>query len=109
MASLLLDQPAVAKHDSAGKIGPNAAIQTVNALVELYGSAATRALLEEIGKPWLIDYHPGALIDEREFPFETECRSWGGREGNRHGERSFVIATDRSILFVTVRQIETLS
>ena len=67
MASLLLDQPAVAKHDSAGKIGPNAVIQTVNALVELYGSAATAALLEEIGKPWLIDYHPGSLIDEREF------------------------------------------
>ncbi|MFN8566701.1 MAG: bacteriochlorophyll 4-vinyl reductase [Kouleothrix sp.] len=52
---------------TAAKIGPNAVIQTVNALLDMHGRAATQRLLEQIGKPWLLDYHPGALIDEHEF------------------------------------------
>ena len=63
MALDTIEHPAA----TAGRIGPNAVIQTVNALADLCGQDRAAQLLEQIGKPWLLEYHPGALIDEREF------------------------------------------
>lgn len=79
MATHMLEQGAGAALDTAGKIGPNAVIQTVNALIELHGAAAAREVLERIGRPGLIDYRPGSLIDEREF--ETLHRDLVGALG----------------------------
>ncbi len=67
MTTHLLERPTRRAAESAGTIGPNAVIQTVNALTELRGPGLCAQLLERIGKPWLLSYRPGAMIDEREF------------------------------------------
>jgi divinyl protochlorophyllide a 8-vinyl-reductase len=67
MATQLREQAPAAGLVPAGKIGPNAIIQTVAALVELHGAVAANALLARIGRPWLLDYRPGALVDEQAF------------------------------------------
>lgn len=51
----------------AGRIGPNAVMQTVQALRELYGPTATSQVLAHIGRPDLSDFSADSLIDEREF------------------------------------------
>ena len=56
-----------AQATQAGRIGPNAIIQTVQALVDLYGAAGAAEVLARIGKPELRDAHPASLIDERDF------------------------------------------
>lgn len=51
----------------AARIGPNAVIQTVNALIELRGQAEARRLLIALGRPELTERQPANMIDEREF------------------------------------------
>ncbi len=58
-----IDTPAV----NSGRIGPNAIIQTVQALRELYGAAGAAEVLAGIGKPNLRDARPASMIDERDF------------------------------------------
>ncbi len=50
-----------------GKIGPNAIIQTVAALREMFGDEGARAVLVRGGVGDLPDHLPHELIDEREF------------------------------------------
>lgn len=52
---------------NSARIGPNALIQTVEALKETYGLARTTDLLHEGGYPHLIDYMPAEMVDEQEF------------------------------------------
>ncbi|NJN66889.1 MAG: bacteriochlorophyll 4-vinyl reductase [Chloroflexaceae bacterium] len=49
------------------RIGPNALIQTVEALKETYGLARTTDLLCEGGFPSLVDFMPAEMVDEQEF------------------------------------------
>jgi len=49
------------------RIGPNAIIQTVQALKECYGPDQATALLQQSGQAWLIEYHPTEMIDEQLF------------------------------------------
>lgn len=49
------------------RIGPNAIIQTVQALKECYGPDQAAALLQPGGQAWLLDYHPTEMIDEQLF------------------------------------------
>lgn len=62
MAAQLIEQAT-----AGARIGPNAVIQTVNALTGLYGHAGARQSLAALGQPELIDYRPAERIDEREF------------------------------------------
>lgn len=52
---------------NSARIGPNALIQTVEALKETYGLARTTDLLHEGGYPHLVDYMPAEMVDEQEF------------------------------------------
>lgn len=52
---------------TAGRIGPNAIIQTVAALSERRGAAGARAVLELAGHAELLRDLPGEMVAEREF------------------------------------------
>ncbi len=49
------------------KIGPNALIQTVNALRELYSEAQIAAMLALSGHVHLLEVSPEGMVDENEF------------------------------------------
>lgn len=49
------------------RIGPNAIIQTVGALEEAWGRAATEDFLRRIGRDDLVERLPSAMVDEQEF------------------------------------------
>lgn len=49
------------------RIGPNAIIQTINALRERYGLEASADLLRRGGHPDLLDRLPDDMVDEQEF------------------------------------------
>lgn len=49
------------------KIGPNAIIQTIQALKEVYGGVQAAAVLRRAGQAHLIDYVPTDMVDEADF------------------------------------------
>lgn len=49
------------------RIGPNAIIQTIQALKESYGDVQAAAMLRHAGQAHLIDYVPTGMVDEAEF------------------------------------------
>jgi divinyl protochlorophyllide a 8-vinyl-reductase len=63
------------------RIGPNSIIQTVAALEERVGVAATRTWLEQIGRADLLEAMPTTMIAEGEFLTMIErLREWQGLE-----------------------------